>query len=699
MLEINHQDKDFLSQLTSVVEENLADENFGVSELAEAINMSRSNLLRKLKKSTGLSVSLFIRQVRLKRAMVLLQSSSQNVSEVSFAVGFSSTSYFIKCFREAYGFPPGEASKRKLEEPLVDQIEGSSSAVNEKGRLPWVLASLIVLILIVAYFALKPSDKPSIVPLEKSIAVLPFKNDSGDSTNIYLINGLLESTLNNLQKIQDLRVISRTSSEKYRNTNKSIPEIGEELNVSYFVEGSGQKIGDEILLNIQLIEAGTDKHLWAKQYKREITSIFELQQEVAISIAAEIKAIITPEEQNLIQKQPTNDLEAYDYFLQAYDLFEQRTDENHLKAIPLFEKAIALDEEFALAHAVMAMNYYYLDIFKQKKRYLNEINIHSDKALLYDPKLAQSLMSKALYYLHNEDYSLAAPYLEKALEYNPNSAEVINLLSFFYSTYSPNTQKYLEYALKGVQLNIGAYDSVTASFIYLNLSNALIQSGFVEEALKYVDISLDYNPWNPFSKYVKAYMLYGKNHDWEETRGLVLTEWKKDTTRLDILQDLAKAYYFNRDFDSAYYYYAKFIKLREAAQLDIYRQEHATIALVFEKVGKIDEAKQYFSDYLEFFSNDQSIYKNIALSVYYAHHDDFEQALHYLELFSEEENYMYWVVLFPDDPLTDRIKDLPEHKRLMKKIEDKFWENHRRLRRTLESKGLMEATSLVIRKE
>lgn len=115
MLEINHQDKDFLSQLTSVVEENLADENFGVSELAEAINMSRSNLLRKLKKSTGLSVSLFIRQVRLKRAVVLLQSSSKNVSEVSFAVGFSSTSYFIKCFREEYGFPPGEASKRKIE--------------------------------------------------------------------------------------------------------------------------------------------------------------------------------------------------------------------------------------------------------------------------------------------------------------------------------------------------------------------------------------------------------------------------------------------------------------------------------------------------------------------------------------------------------------------------------------------------------
>lgn len=561
------------------------------------------------------------------------------------------------------------------------------------------MAALTALVLVIAYFVAKPSSQPSLVPLEKSIAVLPFKNDSGDSTNVYLINGLLESTLNNLQKIQDLRVISRTSSEKYRNTDKSIPEIGKELNVSYFVEGSGQKIGNEILLNIQLIEAGTDKHLWAKQYKREITSIFELQQEIAISIAAEINAIITPEEQNLIQKQPTNNLEAYDYFLKGQNEYIKATDEGYRMAIGYFEKAIDLDPEFAKAHAGMAICYYFLDLFKEEKQYLAELNNHSDKALLYDPKLDDALLSKALYYLNNKEFVQAVPYLEKALEYNPNSAQVINMLSNFYANYSPNTEKYLEYALKGLQLNVAAYDSVTTSYLYLHLSNALIQTGFVEEALKYVDISLDYNPWNPFSKYVKAYMLYGKNHDWDETRGLVLTEWKKDTTRLDILQDLAKAYYFNRDFDSAHYYYAKFIKLREAAELDIYRQENATIAFVFEKVGKVDKAKEYFSDYLEFISNDQSIYKNLALSVYYAHHDDFDKALHYLELFSEEENYMYWVVLFPYDPLTDKIKDLPEHKRLMKKIEDKFWENHRRLRETLESKGLLEATSLVIRKE
>ena len=686
MTDFNQQDNDFLNQLTRVVEENLSDENFGVSELAEAINMSRSNLLRKLKKSTGLSVSLFIRKVRLKRAMEFLIDSSQNVTEVSYAVGFSSTSYFIKCFREEYGFPPGEASKRWQPEQPISEVE--DKPVHEKSKPAWGIALVTALILVIAYFVFKPSSKSSI-QLEKSIAVLPFKNDSGDSTNVYLINGLLESTLNNLQKIKALRVVSRTSSEKYRNTSKSIPEIAKELNVSYFVEGSGQKIGNEILLNIQLIEAGTDKHLWAKQYSRQLTSIFELQEEIAISIAAEIQAIITPQEQNLIQKKPTKNLEAYDYFLKGQNEYGRATNEGYHEAIEFFNKALDLDPEFARAHAGIAICYYYLDMFKEEKQYLAEINSHSDKALLYDPKLDEALMSKALYYMYNEEYMQAAPYLEKALEYNPNSAPVINMLSDFYTNYSPNTEKYLEYALKGVQLNVAAYDSATTSYFYLNLSNALIQTGFVEEALKYVDVSLDYNPTNPFSKYVKAYMRYAQNHDWDETRRLVIKEWEKDTTRLDILQDVAKAYYYKEDYDSAYYYYKKFIAQREASQLNIYRHQNGTIAMVFEKMGFKKEAEKYFADYKDFAEHDQSIYKDLNLSVYYAHFGDFEKALALLESFSEEDNYMYWVVLFPDDPLTDKIKDLPEYKRLTKKIEAKFWENHERIKAKLIQKGLI----------
>ncbi|MBK8289813.1 MAG: helix-turn-helix domain-containing protein [Flammeovirgaceae bacterium] len=292
-------DSEFLNQLTATIEKNLANEQFGVSELADALSMSRSNLLRKVKKASNLSVSQLISQVRLKRGMDLLRSGSHNVSEVAHQVGFSSTSYFIKCFREYYGYPPGEVGKRNINQEPIPVAPPPSN--NKKPQL--IIVAILLIVAVVAVWFLYPRLlKQEIIVNEKSIVVLPFKNDSNDSTNVYLINGLMEATLNNLQKIKDLKVLSRTSAEKYRNTDKTIPEMAKELNVTYLVEGSGQKIGERILLNIQLIDGATDRHLWSKQYRREAVDIFALQQEISSDIAGEIKAIITPDEKIAFKK-------------------------------------------------------------------------------------------------------------------------------------------------------------------------------------------------------------------------------------------------------------------------------------------------------------------------------------------------------------------------------------------------------------
>ena len=417
MPDSNSRENDFIRRIIEIIEENISNEQFGVSELAHQIGMSRSNLLRKIKKLTKLSVSQFISQVRLKGAMEMLKQQSFTVSEVSYRVGFSSTSYFIKCFREFYGYPPGEVGKRDLIEPGSGQGERSG-----RKRLV-IVAGVSVLILSAALLFIIVKPGASVPPdLEKSIAVLPFNNNSNDSTNIYLINGLMESILDNLQKIEDLRVISRTSVEKYRNNPKTIPEIARELNANYLVEGSGQKIGDQILLNIQLIDANSDKHLWAKRYKREARDIFELQLEVARSIADEIEAIITPEEAAQIERVPTKNLEAYDYFLKGLDPFQRGTREGLEEAIPLFEKAIELDPEFARAHADIAIAYAFLDLYQVEKKHSDQIDYYADKALLFDPKLPQSLIAKAMFHNTREEYELALPYLEKALEYNPNSS-------------------------------------------------------------------------------------------------------------------------------------------------------------------------------------------------------------------------------------------------------------------------------------
>ena len=673
----------FIEQAEALILENLGNEQFGVSELADAMNMSRSNLLRKIKKQTQLSASQYIRQVRLKEAMELLKEGSFTVSEISYQVGFGSTSYFIKCFREQYGYPPGEVGKGAIE------VETENVKPNYWKIYRWpIIVGTSIVLLIVAFLIFNKTDTVQELEVEKSIAVLPFKNESADSTNLYFVNGLMESALNNLQKIEDLRVISRTSVEKYRKTDKGIPEIAEELHVNYLVEGSGQRVGNQVLLNVQLINASTDTPIWVEQYSSEVEDIFGLQNDVAKKIADAIEAVVTPTELEQIEKRPTENLVAYDYYLQALDY--SRTNEDLEKAIPLFEKAVKQDEQFALAYANLAISYYNLDIFQKQKRYTDLINNYADKALLYDSKNDVSLISKALYYMHTEEYRLALPHLEKALEYNPNSADVVQLLSRLYSTYIPNTAKYLTNALKGAQLDVATNDSLGQSFIYLDLSNALAQSGFTEEAMKYVNKSLDYAPINLYAPHLKAFIQYAVDENLERLKTTLEKEFEKDSNRLDILQDIGKLYYIEEDYQGAFAYYQKFVEARKKFNLDIYPHEDIKIGLVYQKMGFEEEANEFFEGYSEYLASDKSIYKSASMAVKYAYEGKVDKGMEQLKLFALQDNYQYWILLFLEkDPLIKLMKSHPDYEGTIQKIKDRFWENQAKLRTSLERKRLL----------
>ncbi len=878
-------DQDFLDRLTAVIEDHVSDQQFGVSELAGEMGMSRSNLLRKIKKNTHLSASQFIRQVRLQHSMELLKSSSLTVSEVAFRAGFSSTSYYIKCFREYYGYPPGEAGKRREEpseagaddhtrknhqlaaimftdiqgytalmqqdeakavayrnrhrevfnaaikkyngrilqyygdgtlstfssaidavrcgiemqqafqddpqipvrigihtgdiifteddiigdgvnvasrieslaavgsvfisEKVYDEVKNQSDiltasmgvfelknvskpmevfAIANKGLvvpeeihaegkvkqkhqpekqfgrpvlagrgLIW-LVGLVAVILVIYLVSISDllnkeevtSDPTAMDVTGQSIAVLPFINDSYDSSNVYIINGLMESILNNLQKIKGLRVVSRTSVEKYRNSIKSAREIADELDVQYLIEGSGQKIGDQIKLSIQLIEGTGDRHLWSEQYNRNTKDIFSLQSEVAKNIAREIQVFVSPEEEERIEQPPTNNLVAYDHFLHGIDLLYNEDLESFRKAITWFQKAVKHDSTFARAYADIGLAYYYLDMFRAEKLYSDTINYYADQALNNDPDLSQSLLAKGLYYMNTREYDMALPYLEKALEFQPNSALIIHFLSEYYTNYRPDTEKYLEYALKGAQLNVGADDSTTTSYSLLHLGNALVQSGFVDEAEDYIDRSLQLNPENIYSQYVKVYIQLSRDLDFEKARDGLLNVLAMDTTRLDVLQEIGKIYYFMRDYEGAYPYYRKFVDIRKAQQMDIFPFENAKIGLVFDAQGLHEEARDLFSSYRSYAEKDLSIYKNLSLAAYHSYMDNKEQALENMQLFSEQDNYYYWVVLFLGvDPLMDNIQDDPAFETAYKVIQEKFQRKHQQIRQRLEAEGLI----------
>jgi len=472
--------------------------------------------------------------------------------------------------------------------------------------------------------------------------------------------------------------------------------MARELQVNYFVEGSGQKIGDQILLNIQLIEGPTDRHLWSKQYRRQARDIFALQQEIAKNIAAEIRAVITPEEQQRIDKIPTENLEAYDHFLKGRELFYNSTGPTLPDALNELNQAIALDPQFAQAYAEAALVYYYRDIFMINKKYGTELHNYADKALLYDPKLDESLVAKALSYVYKADFESAVLYLEKALEDNPNSGLAINFLSEFYNMHVPNTVKYLEYSLRGVQMEIGSKDSTTLSHRYLHASNALMQAGFMNEALAYVNRSLAYNPKNFYSGFLRVYVRFAKEKsNLAQVKANMLKELDKDTTQFVITQEVAKICYYMRDYPEAYKYYKKYIAFKEGLKLNVFSEEDIKIALVFAKLGHKEQSEIYLTNFKQFADSNKTIYKHLLLASYYSYTHNIPRAVEHLRLFGKEDNYSYWVLLFDNEPTLESIKNLPEVKSIKQNIEKKFWAMHEKLKTELEEKELLVAPPAV----
>jgi TolB-like protein len=323
---------------------------------------------------------------------------------------------------------PGEDIRHAIIRP------GETKGVTwiKKKRLIWPLTGLIVITAIVAAVLFITKISGDIIPtkeIEKTIAVLPFRNLSNDTTQLYFCDGFMEEILNNLQAVKSLTVRSRTSSGQYRDTNKSVVIIGNELNANYLVEGSVGREGNNLKIWVQLIDSKADKHIWSNEYTREIKQIFSLQSEIARDIAAELRAILSPGEIEQIEKKPTENLEAYNYYLQGNFYYRKSFDVEDLRtANRLYGKAIELDPEFALAYtgtAYCLMNRYWFhqdrseDILPKCKQSI-------DKAFEIDPDLPEAhLVLGIYYYMGFLNYPDALKQFEMVLKELPNNSEAI----------------------------------------------------------------------------------------------------------------------------------------------------------------------------------------------------------------------------------------------------------------------------------
>lgn len=262
--------------------------------------------------------------------------------------------------------------------------------------------------------------------IDKSIAVLPFENLSDDKENAYFADGIQDDVLTNLSKIGDLKVISRTSVMPYRGKTSNVREIGKALGVATILEGSVRRIGNRVRVNVQLINAENDEHMWAEDYDRDLTDVFAIQTDLAQKIANELRAKLSPSEKQQIERKPTENGEAYLAFVQAHNLQNAFEDFEKLKqSEQLYERAIRLDPNFALAFARYSqLESWILHTFDRTPERREKSRTLAERALQLQPDLPEAHLALGFsYYYGDDNYDAALQQFEIAQRGLPNESE------------------------------------------------------------------------------------------------------------------------------------------------------------------------------------------------------------------------------------------------------------------------------------
>ena len=273
-----------------------------------------------------------------------------------------------------------------------------------------------------------PKQSAPTASVDKSVAVLPFENLSSDKENAFFAQGIQDEIITTLSKISGLRVISRTSTAHYESAPQNLSEIARQLHVSNVLEGSVQKAGEKVHINVQLIQADNDAHLWAQSYNRELTDIFGVEAEVAKSIADSLQATLSPQEKARVEAKPTTNADAYVLYLRARD-YQMRPDnllQDFRSAMNLYDQAIKMDPNFALAHArlsaVMSMIYHWFEPTQEVKETARR---EADESLRLQPDLGEGHLALGLYFYYEENnYEEALRELNLAAKALPNDGDV-----------------------------------------------------------------------------------------------------------------------------------------------------------------------------------------------------------------------------------------------------------------------------------
>ena len=484
-----------------------------------------------------------------------------------------------------------------------------------------ILAFFLVLVLpLPGYLLISKFIKPPRL-IEKSIAVLPFRNLSNDTSQLYFCDGFMEEILNNLQKIKSFSVRSRTSSDQYRNTKKSLTTIGNELNVNYLVEGSVGREGDNLKIWVQLIDSKADRHIWSDEYIRESKQIFSLQSEIAKEIAIKLKTELSPEEIEKIEKRPTENQEAYNLYLLGKYFINQYSKESLKKGISYFKDAIRIDSTFAMAYSSLAQCYQFM--LRNSWISRTEGNKEAKKAVLKAIELDQSLGEPHAtlgLIMIVFDLDLYGPEIEfqKALKLSPNSSEV-------YSSYA----QYLRW--------VGRYD----------------------EGIIIAKRAAELDPLTPFSNFWLGtlYMWAGK---YDESINYLKKMVPLDSNYIHTYAYLAYNYSFKNSYSNATYFADKTLSLvdfKNGSTAHLCR-----LVWIYAKAGETYKAKELFKQV------NLKMEDPVYLAISYTGFGDYEKAFECLsKAYEVRSGQLIFLKIFSNTFLKEISSD-PRYIDLLKKI-------------------------------
>jgi TolB-like protein len=571
------------------------------------------------------------------------------------------------------------------------------------GLTPILVAAVILLIALIlagVFIIHKPGKQ--LDEFKKSIAVLPFTNDSPEKSDDSFINGVMSELIGCIQKIKSFtKVLPRISVEKYRNTSTPIPEIAKDLQVNYIVYADGQRYGESFRIHLYLVNS-ENKILWNHSYEGKLKTeeIFETYSKIANEVASALKIEVTPEEKQSIRKTSTSNLTAYDLYQRAkeelgkvgngfrgYEL-DNNTEKEIERASELFKQALTYDTTFAPAYAGLATVYWYKHFWKEyfSQRFMDSVLIYSNIALSYDNQITEAFIAKGFYYWSNGTFDKAIDEFDKGLKLNSNLWEAYYYKGRIYE--SIDFGKSIDNLLKSASLNHG--DLLPE--ILSETSEVFSEAGFADRSIVFAKQALILDADS--SKY---YFLLGENEKlngkFEKACELYLKANELDSNNLNYLVDgLGEIYFFLGQYKESLKYFKKAIskgeKLGELSLNYLHR-----VGFDYLKIGNRKEAEYYFEKQIEFCNKTnnlgrwygQGLYSYYDLSGVYAAKSDKKKAFENLRIFNRIKTPVLWMVTyFKHDPLFNSIRDESEFQEIAKDIETRYLLEHEKVRKWLE---------------